>query len=49
MIDFGAAKAKRHGFVSARREWAGLAATLVIGLVTMSLFLEQGRVDAGRR
>ena len=45
VIDFGATKTKRHGFVSARREWAALAATLVIGLVTMGVFLERGRVS----
>jgi hypothetical protein len=44
VIDFGAAKAQRRSGLSARRDWAALAATLVVGLVTTGVFVERGGV-----
>lgn len=42
VIDFSAARQRRRGWLPARAQWAALAATLVLGLLTTSLFFERG-------
>ena len=42
VIDLAAARQRRRGWLPARAQWAALAATLVLGLLTTSLFFERG-------
>ncbi len=42
VIDLAAARQRRRGWLPARAQWAALAATLAVGLLTTSLFFERG-------
>ena len=47
VIDFSAARQRRRGWLPARAQWAALAATLVLGMLTTSLFFERGTTLQG--
>lgn len=47
VIDFTAARERRRGWLPARAQWAALAATLAVGLLTTSLFFERGVTSHG--
>lgn len=42
VIDLAAARQRRGAWLPARAQWAALAATLAVGVLTTSLFLERG-------
>ncbi len=45
IIDFTAARERRRAWLPARAQWAALAATLTVGLLTTSLFFERGVIS----
>ena len=45
VIDFTAARERRRAWLPVRAQWAALAATLAVGLLTTSLFFERGVIS----